>query len=78
MKKEFELFTLKSDINNINWLIYNKYENRLEFIGTIPINDNETEEYLYKRVVKEYKKFVSKFLYGVFNLYDLNRSTYYE
>lgn len=44
MTKELGTFILTSDIDNIYWLVYNKYENKLEFVGTIPIVDVESDE----------------------------------
>lgn len=76
MTKELGTFILTSDIDNIYWLIYNKYENKLEFIGTIPIIVDESDEDLHKRVSTEYRLVVGKFLYEVFRLCNEKRSNY--
>lgn len=44
MTKELGIFILTTDADNINWLIYNKYENKLEFVGTISIIVDESQE----------------------------------
>lgn len=76
MTKELRIFILTTDADNINWLIYNKYENKLEFVGTIPIIVDESNEYLHKRASTEYRLVVGKFLYEVFRLGDEKRSNH--
>lgn len=75
MTKELGIFILTADAdNNNNWLIYNKYENKLEFVGTISIIVDESDEDLHKRASTEYRLVVEKFLYEVFRLCDEKRS----